>query len=331
MKLSRYFRSLIAVLALSLVLGVFSTKALATSVSDDRVFAYAEANFPEIFIGSHTAGQYQQFNYRYYPASGNYLAVDTDNMIFILGPFTGNVLTPVCPVSALEHDITAWEATQAVPGTTGTGSTGACSFFPSTLGSTWKYAVSGPGIGSFTSDTVVTSVSGSSVTMLQTDTGEYPSSMSQDYLVNCNQAKAVGSRITSFGMTTSVSNSPALLVNPSDFTVGYRESGSAQVTGVTPLDGGCTMATAQSITKSFEVLGQETVIVPAGTFNAVKVQSVQINGSGTATMSCPSMANMTNAVPGSTYTITAWHVSGVGWVKSTSPDGVTELMSYSIK
>lgn len=332
MKLSHYVRSLVAVLALSLVLGAFSTNALASSVSDERVFAYAEANFPDIFRGSHTAGQYQQFNYRYYPATGNYLAVDTDDMIYILGPITGNVLTPVCPVSALEHDITAWETTQAVSETTAPGSTGACSFFPSTLGSTWKYAVSGPEIGSFTQDVVVTSGNGSSVTQSTTAGGAYPSTMTQDYLVNCNQAKAVGSRITSMGTTTSVSNSPALLVSPSDFTIGYRESGSAQTTGITQLDGGCTMTTTQTITQSFEVLGQETLTVPAGTFNAVKVQHVLTTSSGTGTMSCPSMSD-TYDLPGSTLTMTTWFVSGVGWIKSSSPylDGDTELVSYSIK
>lgn len=79
-----------------------------------RVFAYGEENYPTIFTGSATAGQYLQYNYRYYQASGNYLAMDTAGVIYILGPYTGNVITSVGPVDSLLSYITAWEAT-AVP------------------------------------------------------------------------------------------------------------------------------------------------------------------------------------------------------------------------
>ncbi len=82
-----------------------------TPVSNARVFAYAEANYPGIFPGAATAGQYQQYDYRHYTASGNYLAVDTSGMIFILGPYTGNMITPVGTVASLANIITAWEAT----------------------------------------------------------------------------------------------------------------------------------------------------------------------------------------------------------------------------
>lgn len=86
----------------------------ASQISDARVFAYAEANYFSLFAGAATAGQYLQYNYRYYPASGNYLAVDPAGMIYILGPYTGNVISPVGPVESLRSYITAWEAT-AVP------------------------------------------------------------------------------------------------------------------------------------------------------------------------------------------------------------------------
>lgn len=79
-------------------------------ISDDRVFAYAEANYSSLFAGTPTAGQYLQYNYRYYPASGNYLAVDTAGVIYILGPYTGNVITDVSPVESLRGHITEWEA-----------------------------------------------------------------------------------------------------------------------------------------------------------------------------------------------------------------------------
>jgi len=81
-------------------------------ISNARVFAYAEANYSSIFTGSATAGEYQQYDYRLYPDSLNYLAVDTSGMVFILGPFTGNVITPVGQVESYRTYILDWEAAQ---------------------------------------------------------------------------------------------------------------------------------------------------------------------------------------------------------------------------
>ena len=85
-------------------------------ISNARVFAYAEANFPSIFTGTATVGQYQQYSYRYYPATGNYLAVDTTGVISLLGPYTGNVLTAVGPVESFRAFITSWEVKEAAAG-----------------------------------------------------------------------------------------------------------------------------------------------------------------------------------------------------------------------
>ena len=79
-------------------------------ISDARVFAYAEANYSNIFTAPATSGQYLQYDYRYYPASQNYLAVDTNGEIFILGPISGNVITSVGPVESFRSYITGWEA-----------------------------------------------------------------------------------------------------------------------------------------------------------------------------------------------------------------------------
>jgi endonuclease G len=102
-----------------ILLGLFfSSLAFATapvgSPSNSRVFAYAEANFPSIFTNAGTAGQYQQYLYRYYPASGNYLGIDPDGKIVILGPYTGNVLQTVGNVADYQSAITAWEASQSL-------------------------------------------------------------------------------------------------------------------------------------------------------------------------------------------------------------------------
>jgi len=97
------FRKLVALL-LSVML---STSAFA--ISDDRVFSFAEAKFPSIFTGLPTSGQFQQYNYRYYPPSGNYLAVDTLGNVVILGQYTGGVLSTVGPAASFETAIIEWE------------------------------------------------------------------------------------------------------------------------------------------------------------------------------------------------------------------------------
>lgn len=81
-----------------------------TNITDDQVFAYAEANYSSIFAGAAVSGTYLQYNYRYYPASGNYLGIDPAGEIFILGPYTNNALLGVGQVASFADIITAWEA-----------------------------------------------------------------------------------------------------------------------------------------------------------------------------------------------------------------------------
>jgi len=98
------------------------------SVSNARVFAYAEANFPTLFAGTPTSGQttYQgkQYSYQYYPTSNNYLAIDNDGVISILGSYTGGALSTLGPVTTYETAITDWETTKAGTGTTGSTTSG---------------------------------------------------------------------------------------------------------------------------------------------------------------------------------------------------------------
>ena len=91
-------------LTASLLFATLSTSAFA--IEDTRVFAYAEANYASLFSGTASSGVYQQYNYRYYPVSGNYLAV-ASGVIYILGPFTNGVIATVGPVSAFASTITA--------------------------------------------------------------------------------------------------------------------------------------------------------------------------------------------------------------------------------
>jgi hypothetical protein len=99
-------------LLVALSLGAWSTNALA--ITDAQVFAFVEANYPTLFAGTPTTGRYDKYNYRYYRDSQSYLAVDTSGEIFVLGAFTGNVITSVGPVTAYAAAITAWETSQRV-------------------------------------------------------------------------------------------------------------------------------------------------------------------------------------------------------------------------
>lgn len=97
-----------------LALLLAGTAASAFAVTDDQVFTYAQANYPSIFAGAITAGQYEQYNFRYYATSNCYLAVDTAKVIWMLGSCTGGALTSIGPVSAFADIITAWEASAAI-------------------------------------------------------------------------------------------------------------------------------------------------------------------------------------------------------------------------
>ncbi|MCK5830683.1 MAG: hypothetical protein KAH20_10305 [Methylococcales bacterium] len=80
------------------------------AISNDRVFAYAEANFPALFPGTAANNQYQQYTYRFYPKSKNYLGIDTSGVIYILGSYTQNKLTTIGSVVNYKNAILAWEA-----------------------------------------------------------------------------------------------------------------------------------------------------------------------------------------------------------------------------
>jgi hypothetical protein len=79
-------------------------------ISNSRVFDFAAANYPDVFQGTPMAEEIGQYSYRFYPQSGNFLAVDNAGMLYIFGPYTGNTLLQIGEVNALRDAITAWEA-----------------------------------------------------------------------------------------------------------------------------------------------------------------------------------------------------------------------------
>lgn len=79
-------------------------------VANSRLFDFAAGNFPDIFSGIPVAGTLDQYDYRFYPQSGNYLAIDNAGMLYILGPYSNNTLLRIGEVGSLKTAITTWEA-----------------------------------------------------------------------------------------------------------------------------------------------------------------------------------------------------------------------------
>lgn len=84
---------------------------VALPITNDQLFAYAEANYASVFPLPATSGQFLQYSYRLYPSSGNYLGIDTAAMVYLYGPVSGSVLKPVGSVESFRSVITTWEAT----------------------------------------------------------------------------------------------------------------------------------------------------------------------------------------------------------------------------
>jgi hypothetical protein len=95
--------------ALAAATALFS--AALQAATNPQVYAYAEANYPDLFAGTATSGTYRQYEYRHYAASRNYLAIDTSGAIVLLGAATDNAPATVGTVADYADAIAAWEAT----------------------------------------------------------------------------------------------------------------------------------------------------------------------------------------------------------------------------
>ncbi len=86
-----------------------------SAATPEDVFSFAASNFPLIFAGAPSAGQFQQFNYRYFPGSGNYLAISTAGEVFVMGPYTGGAVVAVGTTSDLDSEVNTWLDSTSAP------------------------------------------------------------------------------------------------------------------------------------------------------------------------------------------------------------------------
>ncbi len=101
--------------------------------------------------------------------------------------------------------------------------------------------------------------------------------------------------------------------------------------GGTLAEGSLRAQVTGGISTQFEAVGMETVTVPAGTFNAMKIE-------GTSTIKVAADYHGLSLPITSVVKTTFWFAPGVGWIKSaesgelagTAVNAATELQSYSI-
>lgn len=100
-----------------LILVLLSTSVFA--ITNAQFFTWASAAYPQYFSGQPTAGVTPTYDYRHYPASNNYLAIDGVGDVHVYGPISGNSPLRVENLSWFAPDVSAWVSTQPADVMTG--------------------------------------------------------------------------------------------------------------------------------------------------------------------------------------------------------------------
>ena len=88
----------------------------AATVSDNILFAFIEANLPELFPGTPQTGVVQGYNFRYYAATDVYVALDLNGEIFMYGPQTSYTVQSLGLVDMYAQEILGWESSHGAFG-----------------------------------------------------------------------------------------------------------------------------------------------------------------------------------------------------------------------
>lgn len=208
-------------------------------------------------------------------------------------------------------------------------------YYPTAPGSTWTYSDSGGPTGPFTfsnsiadrqSDGFTLSLQYYSLTVTQQWACKADGLTALQYsggpsgVVSTTQSTAQFETVEASGVTL-----PASLEPGDQWQQSYKIQGSQ------------TMAEGQeatsegNVTYNFQALGMETVSVPAGTFEAMKIQ----NDMSMAIMVTVSGVTAPTTLTGTT---TSWYAPGIGWVKSASTSQISggqineriELVEYQL-
>ena len=208
-------------------------------------------------------------------------------------------------------------------------------YFPTSVGTSWSYASSGSPLGAYTYTWTVTSLSSTGFST----SDQYSTGVNAEIKWECQNGNlaALTGGSNSLSLSTSMVKMTSSSITaegyniPADF--GSAKSWSEKVT----VDGTVTTSTAKSVSTQIvtqldcNTAGTETVSVPAGTFDAVKVTCNE-NVSVSALMQGTPMP----AGAPVTVNITNWYAKGVGLVQSVRVGGnpgteTVVLMHYKIQ
>lgn len=202
----------------------------------------------------------------------------------------------------------------------------AADFYPLAPGNSWTYAVVDDGVSSTETDTVSANkvlFNGTYAYEIVSSDGTRGYSLNDQNGVREFGGIIPGVFVSGYGTTTATGTfSPPRLVAPAEFVVGQSQSSSGQLSYL--YQGVGTVAGPYS--SSTTAMGFETVTVPAGMFNAVKM-SGSLTFNGTSSTNGASVSVTVNS--------TSWLAENIGPVKTitTGSDGTSrteELISYSL-
>lgn len=207
-------------------------------------------------------------------------------------------------------------------------------YLPVVTGATWSYSGGGSSSGQYSFTDTIAQVREDGFTL----TGQFEGlNRSQEW--SCSPAgltalslgggSAAGIQTEAFDLDLETSNVEGVTL-PAEITPGDQWSSSLDFSGMAVVDE-LSVEARGSATTNYTAVGEESVTVPAGTFNALKIHSetvlsIQADFGG---LSVP--VTVTNSSD-------TWFAPGVGWVKSVSTgeimgeqvDDNIELQAYSI-
>lgn len=269
-----------------------------------------------------------------------YMLFSTLLIILLLTACSAPSIPPTNPQSTETAPITGTETaslpTATVEGSTPAGQQGLCTnlYYPARQGATWTYKSTGGPAGEYSFTDTITSVREAGFT-LSTQIGDV--TRAQEWTCTAEGLAAL-----------QLGGAPAAMLNSQDIQLNLNVNNATGITfprQINPgaqwqqtLDftGNVTMMNEQAeatgnAQMNFSALGNESVAVPAGTFDALKVQvDVTLNINAT-------YQGITLPVS-FTGAYTYWFAPNVGWVKASGTGNVlgnaftdtTELQSYNI-
>jgi hypothetical protein len=235
-------------------------------------------------------------------SSGSYTVTPSQSG-FTFAPATRTVTTSNANVTGQNFSATA----SGTPG--GGGNNSACKTY--TVGDTFTFGMQVNNQPYQTTGTI-TEVNGSTVTTVQ-DIGSGFTMTALNRVSGCYQSEMLS--LTNGNMVNTWT--PPYPTMPSSLTTGFTETVTSALTIQSP-----TLQCTGPSTTTYTVNGPETVTVPVGTFDAIKITTVIQSG--------PYVCSKGGWVGGGA-TDYLWYVAGMGAVKTQSSKGeISELISYTI-